>query len=169
MGAPQWIVLLVAIQRLCELILAKRNTGRLLEAGGIEYGKGHYPWFIALHTAWLVSLFLLVPADSIFHPALLVVFIVLQAGRVWVVATLGRFWTTRVISLPGAPLIRKGPYRWIRHPNYLIVALEIAVLPLVFGAWELSAIFTIFNLPLLAWRIRIEERALLDRRVEPRS
>jgi methyltransferase len=94
----------------------------------------------------------------------LALFVVLQVLRLWVVLSLGRWWTTRVISLPGAPLVRRGPYRWLRHPNYLVVAGEIAVLPLVFAAWRLALVFSLLNAALLAWRIAVEERALAARR-----
>ena len=94
-------------------------------------------------------------------------FLVLQLGRLWVVASLGRFWTTRIISLPGAPLVRRGPYRFLRHPNYLIVELEIVTLPLAFGGWLVALVFGIANAALLAWRIRIEEASLLARRSIP--
>ena len=91
-------------------------------------------------------------------------FLALQAARVWVLATLGRYWTTRIITLPDAPLVRRGPYRFVRHPNYLIVAAEIAVLPLVFGAWQIALVFSILNLLLLSHRIRRENAALAGRR-----
>jgi methyltransferase len=95
---------------------------------------------------------------------LLAVFVLLQGLRVWVLASLGRFWTTRVITLPGAPLVRRGPYRWFRHPNYLVVAGEILVLPLAFGAWEIAVIFSLANAAILTLRVRCEERALSPRR-----
>jgi len=159
-----WIVLvLVAAQRLAELVYARRNTRYLLAEGAYEVGAAHYPFLVAVHALWLLSLALFVPADT--QPAwwLLGVFVVLQALRVWVLASLGRFWTTRIISLPGAPLVRRGPYRFLRHPNYLVVAGEIAVLPLAFGAWEIAVIFSLANAAVLAWRIRCEERALTGR------
>ncbi|MCC7017688.1 MAG: hypothetical protein IT564_10860, partial [Rhodospirillales bacterium] len=136
-----------------------------LEArGGVEIGAGHYPLLVALHVAWLAALILFVPGDAPVNFALLALFAALTAGRAWILATLGRYWTTRVITIPGEPLVRRGPYRFIRHPNYLVVAGEIAVLPLVFGAWEIALFFTALNLPLLVWRIRVEDRALAGRR-----
>lgn len=164
MGWPQLIVLLVAAQRLGELVLANRNTARLLARGAVEMGAGHYPLFPLLHGSWLLALLLLVPAQAPIHAGLLLLFLLLQAGRVWVIATLGRFWTTRIITLPGAPLVRRGPFRLVRHPNYLIVAGEIAVLPLALGAWELALLFSLLNAALLAYRIRVEEAALAPRR-----
>jgi methyltransferase len=164
LGLPQVIVLLVAAQRLAELAYARRNGRRLLAAGGIEYGRGHYPLMVLLHAAWLIALFLLVPPDAAVSWPLIGVYLLLQGARLWVLASLGRFWTTRVITVPGAPLVRRGPYRWVRHPNYLVVAAEIAVLPLAFGAWQLALAFSLANAALLAVRIRTEENALAPRR-----
>jgi len=163
-GLPQAIVLLVAAQRLAELAYARRNDRRLLALGGIEHGRGHYPLMVLLHAAWLAALFILVPADAAISWPLIGVYVLLQAARLWVLASLGRFWTTRVIALPGAPLVRRGPYRWVRHPNYLIVTAEIAVLPLAFGAWQLALGFTLANAALLALRIRVEDKALVPQR-----
>ena len=160
----QTVVLLVALQRLAELVYARRNTRALLAAGGVESGAGHYPLLVLLHASWLVALLLLVPAGAAADWWLLGLFLLLQAARVWVIVSLGRFWTTRVITLPGARLVRRGPYRWLRHPNYLIVALEIAVLPLAFGGWELALVFSVLNAAVLAWRIRVEDRAIGSRR-----
>ncbi|HMA14256.1 MAG TPA: isoprenylcysteine carboxylmethyltransferase family protein [Kiloniellaceae bacterium] len=160
-----WIVLaLVAAQRLAELAYAQRNTRRLLAAGGQESGAGHYPLLVGLHALWLISLAIFVPADQPPHWWLLALFAVLQALRLWVLASLGPFWTTRVITLPGVPLVRRGPYRWLRHPNYVVVAAEILVLPLAFGAWEIAVVFSVANAAILALRIRCEERALAPRR-----
>lgn len=161
-----WIVLLlVAAQRLAELVYARRNTRRLLAEGAYESGAGHYPLLVGLHALWLLSLAVFVPADRAPDWALLAVFVVLQGLRVWVLASLGRFWTTRIITLPGAPLVSRGPYRFVRHPNYLVVAGEILVLPLAFGAWEIAAVFTFANAAVLALRIRSEEQALSPRRL----
>ena len=160
-----WIVLLlVAVQRLAELAWARRNTRYLLAEGAYEVAPAHYPILVAVHVLWLAALALLVPADAPPVWELLGVFVVLQALRLWVLASLGRFWTTRIITLPGAPLVRRGPYRFVKHPNYLVVAGEIAVLPLAFGAWEIALVFSLANAAVLAWRIRCEERALGARR-----
>jgi methyltransferase len=160
MSLVQVVVLIVALQRLAELVLARRNTRRLLAAGGREAGAGHYPLLVLLHGAWLLALFTLVPAEAPANLWLLGLFVLLQAGRLWVIASLGRFWTTRIITLAEVPLVRRGPYRFLRHPNYAIVAAEIAVLPLAFGAWQIALGFSLVNLPLLAHRIRIENAAL---------
>jgi methyltransferase len=163
-----WIVLvLVAAQRLGELAYAARNTRRLLARGAVEIGRAHYPLFILLHGGWLVAIAVLVPASAAPVWPLLALFVLLQAGRLWVVGTLGPYWTTRIITLPGAPLVARGPYRFVRHPNYLVVIGEIAVLPLAFGAWRLALVFSVLNAALLTWRIRIENGVLAARRPPP--
>ena len=164
LGVPQIVVLLVALQRAAELAYANRNSRRLLAAGAIEHGRRHYPLLVLLHAAWLAAVFFLVPPEAPVIWPLIAVYLLLQAARLWAVASLGRFWTTRVITLPGAPLVRRGPYRWLKHPNYLIVAAEIAVLPLAFGAWALALGFSLANAGLLAARIRVEDEALAPRR-----
>ena len=149
----------VTLQRLAELWLSKRNTRRLLEQGAVEIGRSHYPLIVAVHVAWLAALWWFAPGRPIHWP-LLTLYVLLQFARVWVLATLGPRWTTRIIVLPGAPLVRSGPYRFVNHPNYVIVALEIAVLPLVFGLVGIALMFTILNAIVLWVRIRIEENAL---------
>ncbi|WP_291838552.1 isoprenylcysteine carboxylmethyltransferase family protein [Brevundimonas sp.] len=158
------VLVLVAIQRLAELWLAARNTRRLRAAGGVEIGAGHYPLFILLHAGWLVAIAVSSPGTTAPNLWLLDLYLLLQLARVWVIAALGRFWTTRIISLPGAPLIRTGPYRFVRHPNYWVASLEIAVLPLAFGQIGVAAGFSALNALLIAWRVRVEDRALADRR-----
>ncbi len=164
MSAITIVIALVAAQRVAELLYAARNTRALLRRGGIERGRGHYPLFPLLHAAWLIALFFAVPPGTPVAWGWLAVFVPLQALRLWVIVSLGPYWTTRVITLPGAPLISRGPYRFLRHPNYMVVAGEIAVLPLAFGAWPVALVFTLLNLALVAWRIRIEEQALAPRR-----
>jgi methyltransferase len=159
-----WLVLLVSLQRLAEVAWSRRNEQRLLAAGGIEVGAAHYPLFFVLHGSWLAALWLLVPANAPVIWPLLVLFALLQAARLWVITSLGRYWTTRIITVPGAPLVRRGPYRWLKHPNYFVVAGEIAVLPLAFGAWEIALLFSTLNALLLWHRIRVEEQALAPRR-----
>jgi methyltransferase len=159
MGEGAFLIAFIVVQRLAELLLARRNTARLLIAGGIETGRSHYPWMVALHAAWLVALWLY-GRDRPVDPMLLAVFVLLQAGRIWVIASLGRRWTTRVIVMPGERLVSRGPYRWLRHPNYVIVALEIAVVPLALGLPVLALIFTVLNAAVLYQRIRVENAAL---------
>lgn len=150
-------------QRLGELWLARRNTLRLRGLGAVEVGAAHYPLFILLHAAWIIAIAVVVPIDAPANLPLLAIFLLLQLGRIWVIASLGRYWTTRIITLPGAKLVRSGPFRLVRHPNYLIVAGEIAILPLVFGAWQLAAIFSLLNASLILHRIRVEDEALSNR------
>jgi methyltransferase len=150
--------------RLVELCLARSNSRKLRAAGAVEHGRGHYPLIVSLHLLWIGALCLFVPPDTQPDPVLLGLFALLQLARVWIITSLGRYWTTRIITLPGAPLVRRGPYRFIRHPNYLLVALEIPVLSGAFHAWGLAAIFGLANLALLYWRIRSENEALAPRR-----
>ena len=150
---------LVTLQRLGELALARRNTRRLLARGAIEVASGHYGLIVAVHSAWLAGLWLLAPG-GIPHPIWLAVFVALQAGRLWVLATLGERWTTRIIVLPGAPLVRRGPYRFVSHPNYLVVVGEIAALPLAFGLPAVALLFSVLNAAALAVRVRAEGVAL---------
>jgi len=158
------LVALIVVQRLIELVIARINTKRLLAEGAVEHGAKHYPLIVALHTAWLVSLVVFIPADTIINPILLAVFVALQLGRVWVLTSLGRYWTTRVITVPGRPLVKRGPFRLVRHPNYMIVEAELIVVPLIAGNWELAIVFGLANAAMLAWRIRVEETALSPRR-----
>lgn len=162
LGPPQIVVGLVAAQRLLELLHARRNARSLLLKGGVEHGARHYPLLVGLHAAWLAALFVTVPADAPVSWWLLGFFLLLQVGRVWTIASLGPYWTTRVIVVPGMKRVRSGPYRYYRHPNYLIVVLEIACLPLVFGAWWIALVFTVFNAAVLWWRIRVENAALKE-------
>ena len=159
-GLPQIVVLLVAAQRLVELAYVRRNTARLLAGGAYEVGAGHYPLFIVLHGAWLAAMLVLIPADAPVSWIGLGVYAALQLGRLWVVRSLGGRWTTRIIVCPNSPLTGRGPYRLMRHPNYAIVAAEVMVLPLAFGAWQIAVAFSVANLALLAWRIHIEDQAL---------
>lgn len=162
-----WVLVFVAIQRLGELVLAERNTRRLKARGAREAGAAHYPLFVLLHASWLLALAVFVPWRTEPHWWLVGLFALLQLGRVWVIATLGRYWTTRIITLDGASLVTSGPFRFVRHPNYLVVTGEIAVLPLAFGAWEIALAWSVLNGALLFHRIRIEDAALSARRERP--
>lgn len=153
------ILALVTAQRLGELALANRNTRALKAAGAIEFGASHYPLIVTVHGAWIAGLWLLA-WDRPVSLILLAVFIVLQLLRVWVIASLGGRWTTRIIILSGAPLVRHGPYRFVSHPNYMVVAGEIAVLPLSFGLPIFALVFTTLNAAVLWIRVREESRAL---------
>jgi methyltransferase len=153
----------VVLQRLAELAYARRNTARLLARGGIETGAGHYPLFVLLHGGWLIALIVFVPSETEINVGLLLIFATLQAARVWVLVSLGRQWTTRIITIPDEPLVARGPYRFLRHPNYVVVAGEIAVLPLIFGAWKIAIIFSLLNVLLLRHRVGIENGVLATR------
>ncbi len=160
-----WIVLaLVALQRAGELVYAARNTVRLRQRGAIEWGASHYPLIVVLHVGWLVAMAAFIAPSTPPVWPLLGVYVALQALRVWTIATLGTSWTTRIMTVPNAPLVRSGPYRFLRHPNYAIVCGEIAILPLAFHAVDIAIIFSILNAALLWWRIGVEERALAGRR-----
>ncbi|MCT7377063.1 isoprenylcysteine carboxyl methyltransferase family protein [Chelativorans salis] len=153
----------VTLMRLVELLLSRRNTARLLAAGAREHAPGHYPLIVLLHASWLAGLWLLA-WDRAIDPLWLGLFAVLQVVRIWVLATLGRRWTTRIIVLPGAPLVTSGPYRFFSHPNYLIVVGEIAVLPLVFSMPLYALVFSVANAVVLSVRIRAEDAALASQR-----
>jgi len=153
------ILALVTLERLFELWLARRNTQRLLDQGAHEHARGHYPLIVAVHVLWLAALWWLAPPRPI-DGFWLALFVLLELGRLWVLTTLGRRWTTRIIVLPGEPLVRRGPYRFVNHPNYWVVIGEIAVLPLVFGLWQVALVFTLLNAAALAIRIRQENRTL---------
>jgi methyltransferase len=153
------ILALVTLQRLGELWLSNRNTRRLLANGAREVARAHYPLIVAVHVLWLATLWWFAPGQPV-NAFWLALFVLLQLGRIWVIATLGPRWTTRIIVLPDAPLVRNGPYRFLDHPNYAVVAGEIAVLPLAFDLWQVALVFTILNAVVLAIRIRQENRAL---------
>ena len=160
---PVIILTLVTAQRLAELIIAKRNTAALLASGGREVGAKHYPIIVVFHTCWIVGLWLLARTAEV-NWLLISIFAVLQAARVWVLATLGARWTTRIIIMPNAPLVLSGPFQFLKHPNYLVVALEIFVLPAAFGLYAFALISGAINLCILAYRIKIEEHALSPQR-----
>lgn len=161
-----WIVVaLVACERLAELFISERHTAALKREGAFEAGREHYLLMVGIHTAWLFALFTWIAtrAVDVSYPWL-TIYLLLQVARVWVMTSLGRFWTTRIIVVPHVPLVRKGPYKFVNHPNYVVVASEIVVLPLVFGAWQIAAAFSVLNALILVIRIRAENRALAARR-----
>ena len=149
------LLALVTLGRLAELWLARRNTAALLARGAVEVAPGHYPLIVAMHALWLGALWVFGSEQAV-HPVWLAVFLVLQAGRVWVLATLGRRWTTRIIAVPGEGLVSNGPFRYVRHPNYVVVIAEIAVLPLCLGLPWVALVFTLVNAILLTVRIKAE-------------
>jgi methyltransferase len=155
----EFILGAVTAQRAGELVLSHYNTRRLMARGAVEVAPRHYPLMVAVHATWLISLWVFGHEAPIDTPALMF-YLVLQGLRFWVMRTLGPRWTTRIIVLPGEPLVKAGPYRYLAHPNYAVVAGEIAVLPLALGLPWLAALFTILNAAVLAIRIRAENRAL---------
>jgi methyltransferase len=165
----QLILGVVLLQRLAELYIARRNTERLLAAGGVEHSAGEYPLIVMMHAVFLAALVYTVPSYSEVNLAWLAVYVALQVLRVWTMASLGRYWTTRIITLPREPLVRSGPYRYVRHPNYIVVVGEIAVLPLIFDQYLIAAVFTVLNAGLLYQRIRTEDAVLAERRVTAKA
>jgi methyltransferase len=141
------------------LVVARRNTRALIARGAYEVAPGHYPLIVLVHAGWLAALWWLAPGKSVHWP-LIAIFALLQAARLWVLATLGPRWTTRIIILPGAPLVIGGPFRFLSHPNYTVVVAEIAILPLAFGLCQVALLFSLLNAAVLTIRIRAENRAL---------
>lgn len=159
MTSAEFILAMVTLQRAAELVVSSRNTSKLRARGAFEVAPRHYPFVVAVHAAWLISLWIFGRGQPLNAIALLL-YIALQGFRLWVMWTLGARWTTRIIILPGEPLVSAGPYRFLRHPNYAVVAGEIAILPLVFGLPWLALIFTVLNAAILSIRIRAENQAL---------
>lgn len=159
------IFTLIVSQRLCELYIAKDNEKWMKAKGAIEFGQAHYPFIVLLHTAFFISLFgetiMMEHTVSSLWKLLLPLFILLQIGRIWSLLSLGRFWNTKIIVLPNAEAVTKGPYKWIKHPNYCIVALELMVIPLLFQAYITFGLFTLLNCVMMMIRIPAEEKALL--------
>jgi methyltransferase len=161
------VVGLVAIERLAEVIVARRNDRRLRAQGGIEEGERHYPWMVALHTAFPVACLAEVwILGRRWQPQLgsvmLAAMVTAMGLRGWTMRVLGPRWTTRVLVVPGSRVVREGPYRWLRHPNYLAVVVEMAALPLIHSAWLTAGVFSLLNGTLLTLRVRVEEQALED-------
>ncbi|GGB50134.1 isoprenylcysteine carboxyl methyltransferase family protein [Blastomonas aquatica] len=162
--AAAWVVLaLLTIQRLGELVYAQRNTKALMARGAVEHGRSHYPLMVAIHASFLAALWLSTAPDAPMLWPLLLVFAALQLARLWVLATLGPYWTTRIISSPDFPRISGGPYRLVRHPNYWVVTLEILTIPLIFGHVWIAVVWTALNAGILFIRIRTENIALNQR------
>lgn len=159
MTAAAVLLSLVTVGRLGELWLARRNTAALMARGAVEIAPGHYPLIVALHTAWLVALWVYGAGQPV-GPVWLAAFLGLQVARVWVLSTLGARWTTRIIVIPGERLVAKGPYRFMNHPNYLVVIGEIAVLPLCLGLPWLALLFSLLNAVVLMMRIQAENAGL---------
>ena len=159
MTSAEVLLAAVTLQRAAELVVSRHNTRRLMARGAVEVAGEHYPLIVALHAAWLISLWLFGRQQPV-NLAALACYVMLQGLRCWVLRTLGARWTTRIIILPGQPLVSAGPYRWLSHPNYAVVAGEIAVLPLALDLALLAVVFTVLDAAVLAIRIRAENRAL---------
>jgi methyltransferase len=159
-------VALVAAQRLFELVLARRHELRARARGAVERGRGHYPFIVALHILWLMSTLveglLRGPDFPAYWPVPLSMFLLAQPLRYWALFSLGENWNTRILVVPGAKPVRRGPYRYLSHPNYVAVVVEILTLPLIFGAWITALVFTALNAAVLSVRIREEDRALAE-------
>ena len=158
------LLVYVTLERLFELLLSRRHTQALLAAGAYEVGRGHYPFMMGIHVLWLAALWaLLLSGDAMFQIAAAILYLLIQALRFWTMTTLGGLWTTRIIVVPHVPLVKTGPYRFLRHPNYVVVVLEIALLPLALGSWPLALGFSAANAFALLLRIKAEEATLRKR------
>lgn len=166
--APAWpaasaVLAFLTAQRLLELVHAQRNTKALMARGAVEHGRSHYPAMVAIHAGFLAALWFSTAPDAPMLWPLLIAFALLQAARLWVLATLGPYWTTRIISSPDFPRISGGPYRLVRHPNYWVVTLEILTIPLIFGHYRIAILWSVLNAGILFVRIRTENVALQAR------
>jgi len=161
----------LAVQRLTELRLSARNAAALRAAGAVEHGAGHFPLIVIVHALLPIGLVAEVVGlgarPGPWWPAWLALWLAAQALRVAAIRALGERWNVRVWVVPGMPLVRRGPYRWMRHPNYVAVAIELIAAPLMFGAWRTAAAISALNAAALAVRIRAEERALRGAQLDP--
>jgi methyltransferase len=160
------ILTLVTLQRMGELLLAHYNARKLLARGAVEMGAAHYPLIVAVHAAWLAALWVFGRHQDV-NLLALAAFAGLQGLRLWILATLGSRWTTRILVLPGEPLIASGPYRYLAHPNYAVVVAEIALLPLALHLLALALVFTALNAAVIMIRVRCETRALAELSQQP--
>jgi methyltransferase len=164
LGGPQIAALLVLCQRGLEELHSQRNMQRLLQAGGREAGRDYYPVVAATHLCWIAAIAFLIPSNAPLYVAPLVMYLALQLARYWIIGTLGRYWTHRIITLDEAPMVTRGPYRLMRHPNYAVTLAETLLLPLAFGQVALAVIFTAIWAAVILYKIRLEDEALAERR-----
>ncbi|MBM7703258.1 isoprenylcysteine carboxyl methyltransferase family protein [Metabacillus iocasae] len=158
------LLIMLAVQRVIELIVAKRNEKWMKKQGAIEIGQAHYKWIVIVHMSFFISLFIEVQwfqkAVSNWWIWLTLLFVIVQGARVWAISSLGKYWNTKIIILPEADVVLKGPYRYMKHPNYVIVAMEFIIIPLLFHAYVTLILFSLLNIAVLSVRIPIEEKAL---------
>ncbi len=159
MTTASFILLLVTLQRISELVIAHRNTAALRARGAIERGANHYPVMVLLHASWLAGLWWYGSNAIVIWP-LMALYFLLQGFRIWILASIGRRWTTRILSVPSETLVARGPYRFMKHPNYALVLLEVPLLPLALGLTWFAVFYGVLNIAMLAWRISVEEAAL---------
>lgn len=164
LGPAQIAALLVLAQRGAEEIYSQFNTRKLVARGAVEAGREFYPVVAVTHLAWIAAIFLLIPTSAQVSLPLLGLYLVLQVVRYWAIGTLGPYWTHRIFTLPGAPVVRRGPYKWLRHPNYAVTIAETLLLPGVFGAWALGLIMTAVWIAVIRYKIGLEDAALAGRR-----
>ena len=163
-GPPQLAALLILAQRGLEELYSARNTGRLIEQGGREAGRAFYPVVAVTHLSWILALWLLIPPYAPVYWPLIGLYLALQIVRYWVIWSLGPYWTHRIITLKDTPLIDGGPYRLMRHPNYVVATIETALLPMAFGAWSLALVMTAIWAAVLSYKVHLEDTALDERR-----
>ncbi|PKF88680.1 isoprenylcysteine carboxyl methyltransferase [Bacillus sp. BA3] len=160
------LIILIAIQRLVELYIAKQNEKQLKAAGAVEYGESHYRWMVLMHLSFFIVLIIEVIVlernMSGLWPIWLTLFLIAQSGRIWVIRSLGKHWNTKIIVVPDADVVIKGPYKYFKHPNYIIVATEILVISLLFNAYYTAIIFSLLNVWMMTVRIPLEEKALKE-------
>jgi len=164
LGAPQIAAILILAQRGLEELYSARNTNALLAKGAREAGRAFYPVVAVTHLAWIFGLYLLIPPEAPVYWSLIGVYLLLQPVRYWVIWSLGPYWTHRIITLKDTPLVQRGPYKAIRHPNYIVAVIETALLPLAFGAWAYALILTAIWAVVLSYKIHLEDTALVERR-----
>ena len=164
-GPPQFAALMILVQRGLEEVHSQRNTRRLLAEGGTEVGREYYPVVAVTHLAWISSLAFLIPSGATLYILPLAAFLLLQPVRYWIIGTLGRFWTHRILTLPSAPIVAAGPYGFVRHPNYVVTVAETLLLPLAFGQPALAVIMTAVWWVVLRYKVGLEDQALAARRV----
>lgn len=152
----------VVLLRIGELIISKRNEKWLLKKGAVEYGSKHYPFIVALHVLFFLSLIFEYTAQQhhSFSLSLIIFYFLLLTFKIMIIASLGKFWNTRIYHIPNMPLIKRGPYKYFKHPNYAVVIAEIAVIPMIFHLYTTAIVFTLLNLIVLFVRIKEENKAL---------